>query len=149
MTIGVTWGVVWFAAWIAIGTLIAILDSDSIDPGDTEGMIIVLAPMGLLTGIAFGILLSLADSGTSVINLSLPRAVLWGVLGCALVQVFYLGHGDQGLAANIGMALMSCVLWLLPLAPMAGGSAFPCDVGSPRQRPPARVLEQPPLAAIC
>lgn len=39
-------------------------------------------------------------------QLSLFRAVLWGVVGTAIVQLGYLGHGDLGLVANIPMALV-------------------------------------------
>ena len=48
----------------------------------------------------------------------------WGMLGCAIVQLGYLGHGDQGLAANIMMALLFSavggvvtLMWLVMAGP--------------------------------
>jgi hypothetical protein len=103
--IALTWSFLWllFAALMVIA--LGIIDPDSIDEGEIQGAIIIFGPMGVLTGLAFAFLLSIAGRGTGVFDLSLFRALAWGVLGSALVQIGYLGHGDAGLAANIGMAL--------------------------------------------
>ena len=50
------------------------------------------------------------DASMGTLRRSLRRGIGCGLLGTAIVQVAYLGHGDQGLAANIQMALVFCVL---------------------------------------
>ena len=99
---------------------LGIIDPDSIDEGEIQGAIFILGPMGILTGLAVALLLSIAGRKTSASDLSLFRALAWGVVGSALVQIGYLGHGDAGLAANIVMALAFCafggiisVIWYL------------------------------------
>ena len=114
------WAALWLLGWVAICGTIALVDPDSIDPGDWEGLLLVMAPMGLLSGTAFLILTALASRGAPAREPSVRGAVMWGMLGTAIVQVGYLGHGDAGLAANLGMALMFSVFgglvtiaWLL------------------------------------
>lgn len=104
--IGVTWAIVWLSFWTIVGGSIAVVDPDSIDPGEGSMFIVIFGSMGFFSGIAFGILLSIAGRGRTITDLSLARVAAWGMLGCAIVQVGYLGHGDQGLAANIQMALL-------------------------------------------
>lgn len=118
--IGLAWCVLWFALFMSFGAVIGVVDPDSIDPGDTHGIVKVIGSMGFLSGIAFGVLASVASRGTTPVALSLPRAALWGILGTAIVQLGYLDHGDAGLMANIQMALLFCgvggviaVTWLL------------------------------------
>ena len=67
---------------------------------------VIFGPMGLFSGVAFGILLSLARRARTAGDRSPIYVAAWGMLGCAIVQLGYLGHGDQGLAANIMMALL-------------------------------------------
>ena len=104
--IGLAWALVWLAFWTIVGVMIGIVDPDSIDPGEPMGMVAVFGPMGLFTGVVFGLLVSIGRGGRTTRDLSLLRAAGWGILSTALVQVAYLGHGDQGLAANITMALL-------------------------------------------
>jgi len=104
--IGMAWAMVWLAFWTIIGGIIAVVDPDSIDPGEGTMFIVIFGPMGLLSGVAFGILLSIAGRVKTLTDLSIARVAAWGILGTAIVQVGYLGHGDQGLAANVTMALL-------------------------------------------
>ena len=69
-------------------------------------LVAIFGPMGLLTGIAFAVLLTLRANGRKVLDLPLIRVACWGTLSTAVVQLAYLGHGDAGLAANIQMALL-------------------------------------------
>jgi hypothetical protein len=56
--------------------------------------------MGLFSGLAFaGLLMRFAPDSRSFL-----RATMLGVAATGLVQVPYLGHGDQGLPANLLMA---------------------------------------------
>jgi hypothetical protein len=109
--IGLVWAILWVAAVSLIGVIIAIVDPDSIDPG--EGPMITAAifgPMGFFSGVAFALLTSIGRHRAPDRGLSPARAAGWGMLGSAIVQVAYLGHGDLGLVANIKMALVLCVL---------------------------------------
>ena len=107
--IGVTWSVLWLALWAGVLGVIAVADPDSVDPGEPMGLLNVFAPMGLLTGLAFALLASREPRGASFSSLRFVRAVGWGVLATAMVQILYLGHGDAGLVANLGQALMISV----------------------------------------
>jgi len=104
--IALTWGCLWLLFAALLFLALAILDPDSIDDGEVEGAIFILGPMGILTGFAFAFLILIGSEITKGSDLSLIRAISWGFVGSAIVQVFYLGHGDAGLASNIGMALM-------------------------------------------
>ena len=82
--IGVTWGAVWAAIFAALAVIIGLVDPDSIDPG--EGPIRVAgigAVFGFVSGVGFGVLLSLAEGRKAIRDLSLGRAALWGMLGTA------------------------------------------------------------------
>ena len=115
--IGAGWGSLWLAFWLGVAIVIAMLSPDSIDPGEPTGLIVILGLMGLLSGLAFaGLAFVWAPAGIAT-ELSLPRAAGLGVLATAIVQVGYLGHGDQGLAANLLMAfLFSLVGGIVTLA---------------------------------
>jgi hypothetical protein len=98
--VGVVWGVLWLSFWAAAGLAVAIVDPASMDPGDPQGMLAIFGPMGLLSGLAFASLLQ----AWAPADPSLLRVTGLGVLGTGLVQLAYLGHGDQGLTANLLMA---------------------------------------------
>ncbi len=120
LNIALTWCLLWMVLTASIMVGIGIVDPDSIDPGESQMFLLVFGSMGFLSGVAFGTFLSLGERGRRPFEVPLPRAILWGILGCAIVQTGYLNHGDAGLAANIQMALMFCAfgglvtaVWLL------------------------------------
>lgn len=108
--VGVAWAILWTALWAAAGAIIGVVDPDSIDPGEEWMFLVVFGPMGLLTGAVLGAFLATRERGRALAELAVPRVVGWGILATAVVQVLYLGHGDQGLAANAGMALLFCAV---------------------------------------
>jgi hypothetical protein len=109
--IGLAWAILWTTLWAIVVVIIGIVDPDSIDPGEGPMVAVaILGPMGLLSGVAFGALSSIVAHGRTSADLSLMRAAALGILGSAIVQLAYLGHGDQGLAANIKMALLFSVI---------------------------------------
>lgn len=79
--IALTWGILWAAVAIAVGTIIGIVDPDSIDPGEEP---IVLGAMvglvGFISGLVFSGLLSIAERQKTIIDLSLSRVAMWGIL---------------------------------------------------------------------
>ena len=107
LSIALTWGCLWLLCAALLFLALAIIDPDSIDDGEVEGAIFILGPMGILSGFAFAFLTSMGNQIAKEIDLSFfLRTVSLGFVGSAIVQVSYLGHGDAGLAANIGMALV-------------------------------------------
>jgi hypothetical protein len=83
--IGLTWGVLWAAIAIVTGLIIGVVDPDSIDPG--EGPLVagrIIGFVGFVSGVAFSLLLSLAEQRRkSILDLSLIRVALWGAVGAA------------------------------------------------------------------
>lgn len=76
LSIGVTWGVFWVAISAALVMVFRIFRPQDIDEG--EGLIRVggiLGGVGLLAGIAFGVLLSVAERGRSILDIALSRDV--------------------------------------------------------------------------
>lgn len=109
LTNGLIWAGLWMGLWLMIAIIIGILDPDNIDPGEGLMMIVVLGPMGLLSGLLFGSFLPIGrDQGTKLP--SLARVMGCGMISSAIVQVVYIGHGDAGLIANTKMALLFCAI---------------------------------------
>ena len=82
--VGVTWGAVWGAIFAGIFLVAAIVDPDSIDPG--EGPLVILrtgAIYGIVSGAVFGLLLSLLERGRQVADLSPLRAAAMGAVAAA------------------------------------------------------------------
>jgi hypothetical protein len=106
--IGVSWALVWLVCWTLVAAVSGAVDPDSIDPGEGWMFFLVFGPMGVLTGIVFGALLSWRrqPGAPGAAGPALIVVVGNGLLATALVQVLYLGHGDQGLFANVMMALL-------------------------------------------
>ena len=82
--IGITWAIVWALFAIVNGFAIGLVQPDSIDPG--EGPLLVgriIGLIGFLSGLSFGLLLALGERRKTLLNLSLNRVALWGMLGAA------------------------------------------------------------------
>ena len=107
--IAVVWGLVWLAAWLAVCGTAGLVDPDSLDPGEWEGLLLVMTPMGFLTGLVFALFVSRAARGAPAVTLPTVQRVGWGMLATAFVQVFYLGHGDAGPLSNLGQASLFTV----------------------------------------
>lgn len=91
--LGVTWGGLWAAIFAVIAIVIGTFRPEDVDPG--EGPIragAILGGVGFLSGIAFGILLSFAESRRPLRDITLSRAAIWGALASA---VFPLLTGRQ------------------------------------------------------
>lgn len=104
--IGAGWGSLWLAFWLGVAIVIGMLSPESIDPGEPTGLIAIFGVMGLLSGLVFAGLAFVGAPAATATELSPSRAAGLGVLATAIVQVGYLGHGDQGLAANLLMAFL-------------------------------------------
>ena len=117
---GLIWLLLWAAFWTGVVTIIGIAHPESIDPG--EGPLVMaatLGPLGLLSGLAFGVLRLIWPRGGTP-GRPLVHVASSGILAMALVQLPHLGPGDAGLAANVNMALaLSAVGGLVTIAWLA------------------------------
>jgi len=104
---GVTWGAVWATIFAALALIVGLVDPDSIDPG--EGPIRVAgigAVFGFVSGVGFGVLLSLAEGRKAIRDFSLSRAALWGILGTAAFPLLTpVDNGMLLIVCPIGAAL--------------------------------------------
>lgn len=112
LRVGVTWSVLWLVATLVGGIGIAIVDPDSIDPGEGWMALVIFAPMGFVSGVAFA-LLSLTLDTDDPRHWSIWNVLLRGFIGSALVQLALLNHGDAGLQANLQMALVLAIFGAL------------------------------------
>src|SRR5688500_18852563 len=82
--VGLTWGVVFVVLMFLVGTIIGIVDPDSIDPGEEPYRIgAIVGVLGFLSGVFFALLLALAERRKPIAELSAGRAAIWGALGAA------------------------------------------------------------------
>lgn len=107
--VGVAWGALWVAATGLLTLVLSIVDPDSVDPGEPTMAVVVFGSMGLLSGLVFGALLWMTGHRVSF-EVSFRQALGWGTLGSAIAQVPYLGHGDQGIAANLQVAALLAIV---------------------------------------
>ena len=100
---GLTWGVLWAVIGLAVGLIVGVVDPDSIDPGEEPPIIAAFVGIGgFISGVTFGTILSIAERGRkSILDLSLSRAALWGILGAAAVPL---------LAGKIDQLIITCPL---------------------------------------
>ena len=85
---GLTWGVGWGMVLFIIGSIIGVVDPDSIDPGEEPWrMSLLVASVGFVSGSLFALIFSRAERRKSIRNLSVLRATLWGALGGAALPL--------------------------------------------------------------
>jgi len=84
--IGVTWGILWAAVATSVGMIIGVMDPDSIDAGEEPIVLgLMSGVVGFISGVVFAILLSVAERRKTILDLSLSRVAMWGILvGAAL-----------------------------------------------------------------
>ena len=110
--VGLTWGALWSAIGAGIGLVITIVRPD---PFALTNPIFVWALgmglYGLVSGVGFGSLLSLREGRKTILDLSLRRAAIWGVLGAATVSR---AHAQRNVHRR---ACPRSGRWLAPTAP--------------------------------
>ncbi|MET0649678.1 MAG: hypothetical protein ABW208_23950 [Pyrinomonadaceae bacterium] len=84
--ISLIWAPVWAAMFTVLTYILQFFLPFDSDVG-TVRMMLIIGWVGLVSGSIFGILLSLGESGKAIRNLSLGRAVMWGILGAAVYPV--------------------------------------------------------------
>ena len=102
---GLAWFTLWAAFWTIVVATIAILHPNSLDPREGPlAMAFTLGPMGLLSGMAFGILRTIWPRGAQ--GRPLIHLAASGILATAVVQVPSLGHGNVAPTVNANVALI-------------------------------------------
>ena len=85
---GITWAVGWAILMFIIGTIIGVVDPDSIDAGEEPWrMALIIATVGFISGSAFALILSSAERRKRIRDLSVWRASIWGALGGAALPL--------------------------------------------------------------
>jgi hypothetical protein len=85
--VGFTWAVGWAILMFILGTIIGVVDPDSIDPGEEPWRLALMVTVGFISGSAFALILSSAEQRKSIRELSTWRAALWGALGGAALPL--------------------------------------------------------------
>ncbi|MBK6796015.1 MAG: hypothetical protein IPG76_04250 [Acidobacteria bacterium] len=81
---------IWAPVWAAMFTILMYVLQVFLPPDNDVGtikMMAIIGWVGLVSGVIFGIFLSINESGKAVHNLSLGRAMMWGVLSSAIYPV--------------------------------------------------------------
>jgi len=107
--IGVAWSALWIGAAGLLTFVLSLVDPPSVDPGEPAMAVLVFGSMGLLSGLVFGALLWMAGHRVNF-DVSFGETLGWGTLASAIAQTPYLGHGDQGLVANLQVAVLLAIV---------------------------------------
>lgn len=126
---GLTWGGLWAIIGAGFGLVHGL-----IEPGIWQWANPILewaVGMGLygaVSGIGFGALLSLGEGRRSLLDLSLRRVAVWGVLGAAAVPLFFNMLGMFG-AGTTAVDIIQAIL----LTSALGGTFAPASVAMARR----------------
>lgn len=86
--VGVTWAVGWAIVMFIIGSIIGVVDPDSIDAGEEPWrMAAIVAFVGFLSGTAFAAIFASAERRRKIRELSVLRSAVWGALGGAVLPL--------------------------------------------------------------
>jgi len=95
--VALTWAALWVLLGLAIYAVIRTVDPADIGPGEgLDRALPILALVGLLSGLGFAALLSLAERRRTLRELSLGRVTLWGLLGSAAIPLLMGTDGSMG-----------------------------------------------------
>lgn len=83
--LGLTWAVTYSAVFLTLGVVISLLDPDSIDPGESIGLVTLIgATVGFVSGCISALVLAAAERHKTLSDLSLGRMALWGALSAGV-----------------------------------------------------------------
>lgn len=137
------WGVTWSVIGAGIGAVLGLADPGLWVYGNPVlDWALGMGAYGLLSGGAFAGIMTLGESRKSILELSLPRVALWGVLGGAVVPLFF---GAAGMFA--AGTTVADVIGAMVVTAFLGGSFASGSVAMARQAELAageeRVLLEP------
>jgi uncharacterized membrane protein len=86
--VGFTWAVGWAIIMFIIGSIIGVVDPDSIDQGEEPWRLaLIVGTVGFLSGSVFALIFSSAERRKSIRDLSVLRSAFWGALGGAALPL--------------------------------------------------------------
>ena len=141
--VGLTWGALWSVIGGGVGLVLAVVAPDV--GGWTNRVFewaLGMGLYGLVSGVGFGSLLALREGRKTILDISLRRAAIWGVVGSAAVPLLFgaLGTFEFGTttAEVLGAILVTGVL---------GGSCAPAAIAIAR-RAELRAVEESKLLSL-
>ena len=84
--ISLIWASVWVAMFTVLMYILQLFRPFDSDVG-TIRLMSIIGWVGLVSGVVFGILLSVNESGKAIRNLSMGRVMVWGILSSAVYPV--------------------------------------------------------------
>ena len=127
--VGVTWGTLWSLIGAGIGLVIGVISPEVWE--STNPIIewaIGMGLYGLVSGIGFGSLLTLREGRKTILDISLRRAAVLGVVGAAAVPLLFgsLGTFEAGTTAVevLGAIIVTGIL---------GGTFAPASIAVARR----------------
>jgi len=107
--IGLTWALLWAIVGLSVGALILYVDPASIDQGeDPLSMAGILGTVGFTCGAIFSGIMAFAERRTSLRDMPLWRAALWGALGGAALPLLT-SMNDQVVFNTVPLGVLSAV----------------------------------------
>ena len=108
-----TWGTMWAGIGAMIGFVIGLVSPDAwMFANPIAEWALGMGIYGLVSGIGFGALLSIGEGRKTILDLTLGRVAVWGVLGSALVPLLFLSmfEGGTSVADILGAMLTTACL---------------------------------------
>lgn len=97
LSVGLTWALLWIVFGILFGTAIRVFRPEDIGPGEGLSRVLpILGLVGLLSGLGFAAVLSLAERRRQLRELSLGRVAVWGFLGSAAIPLLMGADWSEG-----------------------------------------------------
>ncbi len=121
------WGGLWAVLFAVLFFIIGVFDPDTIDPGETLGLLVTIgATFGLVSGVSFAVLLAAAEGRKTLAELSPLRVALWGALATSVLPL--LSPADDRMLVflcPIGAALTAASVALAKRAELAAPAEAP------------------------
>ena len=122
--VGITWGTLWAGIGAGIGIVIGAVRPEVWEwTNPIFEWAVGMGLYGFVSGIGFGTLLTLREGRRSLLDLSLRRTALWGLLGGAVVPLLF---GAAGMFPA-GTTLLD-VLGAIGVTGFLGGTFAPASV---------------------
>lgn len=138
--VGITWGALWAVIGAGVGLAIGIISPSAWDwTNPILKWAFGIGVYGVVSGVGFATLLSLKEGRRTLLDLSLRRVALWGVLGSAAVPLLF---SVMGLLPP-GTTMVE-ILGAVAVTGFMGGTFAPGSVAIAR-RAALSAGEEPPL----
>ncbi len=111
--VGLLWGTLWAMIGAVIGVVLGFIDPELYRFGNPIfEWAFGIGIYGAVSGVGFGGLLWLREGKKTLMDLSLPRIAMWGVMGSALVPLLFLSMfaGGTSMADIVGAMMVTAGL---------------------------------------